>query len=276
MRDARDAHVVLEAVRRRILPLITRRMGGPERDMLASGNVFVWQEDDNDGGLLRWTDGRRWSQSRMRGDYLFYEEKVETTQEERESKAARRARRVADPATPLPPVTRRRDRPTKPDGLTKQTYSAVVNLPGSHRPRKWHLVSYIRGDDFRRLPVIDNYAYLRDIQVPQNVFQSTKLCNRGERASSFSDTEDTSSVPQSPVSLQSERLRCAALPISDPPQSATREARSSCAPYSPVSERTRREQVLLPPLVGPRRTDGRYAPLTMEDRRALDRFHLGL
>lgn len=30
------------------------------------------------------------SQSRMKGDYLFYEEKVETTQEEKEAKAARR------------------------------------------------------------------------------------------------------------------------------------------------------------------------------------------
>lgn len=30
------------------------------------------------------------SQSRMRGDYLFYDEKVETTQEERDAKAARR------------------------------------------------------------------------------------------------------------------------------------------------------------------------------------------
>lgn len=30
------------------------------------------------------------SQSRMRGDYLFYEEKIETTPEEKEAKAARR------------------------------------------------------------------------------------------------------------------------------------------------------------------------------------------
>jgi hypothetical protein len=30
------------------------------------------------------------SQSRMRGDYLFYEEKLEATQEERDVKAARR------------------------------------------------------------------------------------------------------------------------------------------------------------------------------------------
>lgn len=32
----------------------------------------------------------RRSQSRMRGDYLFYEEKIETTPEEKEAKAARR------------------------------------------------------------------------------------------------------------------------------------------------------------------------------------------
>jgi len=30
------------------------------------------------------------SQSRMRGDYLFYEEKMETTQEEKDAKAALR------------------------------------------------------------------------------------------------------------------------------------------------------------------------------------------
>ena len=30
------------------------------------------------------------SQSRMRGDYLFYEEKIEITPEERDAKAARR------------------------------------------------------------------------------------------------------------------------------------------------------------------------------------------
>jgi hypothetical protein len=82
-------------------------MSTNERDQLTSGNVFVWEEADFKGGLERWTDGRRWyalsvlplitmlihwsrSQSRMRGDYLFYEEKVETTQEEREVKAARR------------------------------------------------------------------------------------------------------------------------------------------------------------------------------------------
>ena len=99
----------------------------------------------------------------MRGDYLFYEEKVETTQEERDAKAARRyplfvtlpchlsanlplvanrARRATDPTAVIPPPTRRKDRPSKPNGLTKQTYSALVYLPGAKEGRKWHVVAY--------------------------------------------------------------------------------------------------------------------------------------
>ena len=204
----------------------------------------------------------------------------------------RRARRVAEPDTPLPPVTRRRDRPTKPNGLTKQTYSAVVQLPGMHKPRKWHLVSYTRvstvaylhttevcspavvqGDDYRHLPVVDNYPYLRDIRVPQNVFTSTKLCNRSDRASSsFSDTEDTSSAPQSPVSLQ---MRRPALPNSEPSHGPPRDGKHSSAQYY-HGERTRSGPILLPPLSNAHNVDARYAPLTQEDRRALDRFRLGL
>lgn len=60
VRDATDAHIVLEAVRLNMLPLIRRRLTASEREQLVSGNVFVWEEAENDGGLLRWTDGRRW------------------------------------------------------------------------------------------------------------------------------------------------------------------------------------------------------------------------
>jgi hypothetical protein len=103
------------------------------------------------------------SQSRMRGDYLFYEEKLEATQEERDLKAARRyvdfflafairpfvlmthlsrARRALDPLSVPPLTNRRQDRPSKPNGLTKQTFSTQVYLPGAHAPRKWHIVAY--------------------------------------------------------------------------------------------------------------------------------------
>lgn len=63
IRDARDAHIILEAVRLNILPLITRRLSSTEREQLCSGNVFVWEEAEFKGGLERWTDGRRWKVS---------------------------------------------------------------------------------------------------------------------------------------------------------------------------------------------------------------------
>ena len=50
LRDARDAHVVFEAVRLGILPLITRRLTANEREQLVSGNVFVWEEAEHKQG----------------------------------------------------------------------------------------------------------------------------------------------------------------------------------------------------------------------------------
>ncbi|KAG5637076.1 hypothetical protein H0H81_005846 [Sphagnurus paluster] len=60
VRDAHDAHIVLEAVRLGVLPIIKRRLLTSERDELKSGHVYVWEEAQDEGGLLRWTDGRRW------------------------------------------------------------------------------------------------------------------------------------------------------------------------------------------------------------------------
>ena len=67
IRDARDAHIILEAVRLNVLPLITRRLSSTEREQLCSGNVFVWEEAEFKGGLERWTDGRRWKVTLVHG-----------------------------------------------------------------------------------------------------------------------------------------------------------------------------------------------------------------
>lgn len=60
VRDAQDACVVLEAVRQEILPLWTRRLNPIERQNIQPGNIFVWEEAEEKGGLERWTDGRRY------------------------------------------------------------------------------------------------------------------------------------------------------------------------------------------------------------------------
>lgn len=105
------------------------------------------------------------------------------------------ANRVSGPPAQTTNPVKRQDRPTKPNGLTKQTYSTHVWLPGAHNPRKWHIVAYFavwfslllptefpllmtmssfQGNDYSRLPVIDNFEYLQRIRVPEEVFLSSK------------------------------------------------------------------------------------------------------
>ncbi|KAJ7131297.1 Gti1/Pac2 family-domain-containing protein, partial [Mycena epipterygia] len=168
IRDIADVHRVLEAVRLNILPLIKRRLVPDEREQLRSGNVFVWEESECEDGLVRWTEGRRWSQSKMRGDWLVYEEKIEATFTERQAKAARR--QASESPQPIPAPPRRKDRPSKVGGLTKKTRSMTVQLPGAVATKKWHIVAYCSACDAANLPVIEDYDYLRNIRVPSDVF----------------------------------------------------------------------------------------------------------
>ncbi|KAJ7166313.1 Gti1/Pac2 family-domain-containing protein [Mycena crocata] len=287
IRDVADAHKVLEAVRLNILPLIRRRLVAHERAQLRSGNVFVWEEseDSDEGGLVRWTEGRRWSQSRMRGDYLFYEEKIETTHEEKQAKAARRASKASDLSMSVPPPPKRKDRPSKIDGLTKQTYSVIVHIPGSSNTRKWHIVAYFSAFDYTRLPVVDSYDYLRCIRVPEGVFTSNRTCNNHERFSSQSDEVDSMRGSHSPVSPSFE-LRSPGLA---PPFYGRAEYPLDLPP--PISSQRRTNPpVSLPPLASlgypaprpalPHRhstsasTTYTQPQLSPEDRRILNSFHV--
>ncbi|KAK7051982.1 Gti1/Pac2 family-domain-containing protein, partial [Favolaschia claudopus] len=179
IRDITDAHRVLEAVRMKILPLIRKRLAAHERAQLRSGNVFVWEESENQDGLVRWTEGRRWSQSKMRGDCLFYEEKIGTTEEEKQAKAVRRVMKGSASSEPMPMAPKRKDRPAKVDGLIKQTYSVLVQMPGSARTKKWHLVAYYTPRDASHLPVVEDYEYLKDIRVPDGIFLGSSRSDSG-------------------------------------------------------------------------------------------------
>ncbi|KAI1784207.1 Gti1/Pac2 family-domain-containing protein [Ganoderma leucocontextum] len=305
LRDARDAHVVFEAVRLGVLPLITRRLTANEREQLVSGNVFVWEEAEHkQGGLERWTDGRRWSQSRMRGDYLFYEEKIETTPEEKEAKAARRARRTLDPFAAPPAPIRRQDRPSKPDGLTKQTYSTHVHSRRGESPRKWHIVAYFSGDDYTRLPVVENYEYLRNIRVPEGIFTSAKgnIARFGrvlEDADGHESSHAGTDYPEWPPSPWSPASR--GVPTADRPMSSSSSSSSSGAQRTPSHYSVGQHRpgttstsgtlprlstvvpvgLLTPPAspmypTSPSGVPSNYKPLTAEDRRALNSFRLGL
>ncbi|PFH48793.1 hypothetical protein AMATHDRAFT_195975 [Amanita thiersii Skay4041] len=294
IRDAHDAHVILEAVRRNVLPLIRRRLLASEREELTSGHVYVWEEAQDEGGLLRWTDGRRWSQSRMRGDYLFYEEKIETTQEERDAKAARRARRASDPNAIIPPPVRRKDRPSKPNGLTKQTYSATVQFPGTNETRKWHVVAYFSGNDYTRLPVIESYDYLRNIRVPPGVFVNSKVSNtRVDRFSYYSDDgeleESSQGSPLPSIAEYPGSPRSPLSPVASPSASVAiphgrhlplPQTQSAISPtFAGSRDHQSRPSLALPQLKPPAphySSSSSYAPLTSEDRRALEKLRITL
>ncbi|KAJ7230057.1 Gti1/Pac2 family-domain-containing protein [Mycena pura] len=173
IRNITDAYLVVQAVRLNILPLVKRRLTSDERAQLKSGNVFVWVESELEG-LVRWTEGRQWSKSKMRGDCLIYEEKIETTENEIRAKAARRAMRAYNLPESVPPPPNRKDRPTKADGLTKHTYTVTANLPegSSSGTRKWHLVAYFSNAESHLLPVVEDYECLKNIQIPVGLFGS--------------------------------------------------------------------------------------------------------
>ncbi|KAF8466805.1 hypothetical protein DFH94DRAFT_817846 [Russula ochroleuca] len=285
IRDARDAHIILEAVRLNILPLITRRLSSTEREQLSSGNVFVWEEAEFKGGLER-------SQSRMRGDYLFYEEKLEATQEERDLKAARRARRALDPLSVPPLTNRRQDRPSKPNGLTKQTFSTQVYLPGAHAPRKWHIVAYFSGNDYTRLQTIDDIEQLRNIRVPHGIYVSSKgsykradtfPCEPDDDESIYSTGGGRSSLPGRPGSSSPNMMLAPATAQAymRSPQPAINAARAQ----SPLSSGNlpRLSSVIghapSPPVGRPASSSPSsrpYAPRSAEDSRVLNAFRIAL
>ncbi|KAJ3484460.1 hypothetical protein NLI96_g5629 [Meripilus lineatus] len=264
LRDARDAHIVFEAVRLNILPLVTRRLTTTEREQLASGNVFVWEEAEHkQGGLERWTDGRRWSQSRdARGLPLLWRKRLKRHPKKKEAKAARR----------------------------------------SEPPRKWHIVAYFAGDDYTCLPVVDNYEYLRSIRIPEGVYSSARgNLNKIQRSMPGADEPDhrrshsgdhpswvqpswpSSATPcnpdqgaESPVSPSSSD--CSSL-IGGGPQFATnRRYDASTEPSLPRLSSIAPLHLPHPHRNGlsPAGPSNGYSPLTSEDRKALNSFRVVL
>ncbi|KAJ7157020.1 Gti1/Pac2 family-domain-containing protein [Mycena crocata] len=197
VRNAHDAHVVFEATRQGFLRPITRRLDENERaTLIQSGAVFVWEESDHAPGLKRWTDGRVWSQSRMREPYLFYDEKTgdgtdsphQNFQTYRFIDGVSRTGRSSSALS-----HQERSNVVHRGGLVKQAYSAWVVVHPNSLPRKWHITAYFRYDDLPHIPTVDRDPCLRKIIVPVGLYRSGKTKNR-------SDDED--SPTNSPLSAR--------------------------------------------------------------------------
>jgi len=174
IRNTHDAAIVFEAVRLGKLPLIRRRLNVEEcREFIKEGAVFVWEEydfiqgvDGSGGSFQRWTDRMKWSQSKVEGAFLYYEEKID----------------LPPGAEKMHPSfhAKSRTRPIKPDGMTKQTFSATALFPDEHapptkKPRKWHLTTYFRRGTWQNLPTIESDPDLKDIAIVEGMFETKGL-----------------------------------------------------------------------------------------------------
>jgi len=158
VRSTKDARLIFHAVAQEKLPLIVRRLTNDERRAyIRTGSVFVWEErgstsKSTGGSMERWTDGKRWSPSRVRDEFLIYHEQV-------------------------------RD-PHKRSGqapLTKQTFSVYVNTQSE--TRKWHLVAYSTPSSVDRLKTIDamlDMEWVPDLEEVYRSARNTKGRRRGE------------------------------------------------------------------------------------------------
>ncbi|KAF8445057.1 Gti1/Pac2 family-domain-containing protein, partial [Boletus edulis BED1] len=160
IRSTRDAHKIFYAVQRRILPMITRRLDADERLALRSGCVYAWEErgphtEITGLGIERFTEGRRWSPSRVRDEFLFYYEKY------------------TPPADASHLGSYDKQPPRDWDPLVKQTYSVWVETEKGRR--KWHLTAYFTQATVDELGTIDDIPGVAELVVPEGTFQSTRV-----------------------------------------------------------------------------------------------------
>jgi hypothetical protein len=63
--SAHDAALLIAASQMEEIAQVTSRLGTKERNQIRSGSTFVFSEEK--AGMRRWTDGHRWTKSRVEG-----------------------------------------------------------------------------------------------------------------------------------------------------------------------------------------------------------------
>ncbi|KAI0743985.1 Gti1/Pac2 family-domain-containing protein [Daedaleopsis nitida] len=164
IRSLSDAHVIFHAVSLGILPIVSRRLDIEERRYIHSGCVCVWEERSACGesssaaGIERWTDGRRWGPSRVRDEFLYYQEKLPDFEADEEISSLIYGSR-----------------------LIKQTYSVYVETPTGRR--KWHLVAYFTGETLDSLLTVDDVPELAAIRnrIPSGKYTTARMARQRAR-----------------------------------------------------------------------------------------------
>eukprot|EP00834_Sanchytrium_tribonematis_P000382 NODE_7_length_67686_cov_1.621421.p28 type:complete len:256 gc:universal NODE_7_length_67686_cov_1.621421:24057-23290(-) len=67
-----DGILLIESARMGQIQKVNHRLAQQEHGLVQSGSIFVWNEAEVN--IRRWTDGRNWSNSRLKGRFLIYKE----------------------------------------------------------------------------------------------------------------------------------------------------------------------------------------------------------
>ncbi|KAI0368292.1 hypothetical protein BV20DRAFT_1114258 [Pilatotrama ljubarskyi] len=172
IRSAADAHKLFYAVQLGLLPKIEKRLDANERAALRPGDVYVWEEkgpnaDSFSVSMERFTEGKSWTASRVREDFLMYFESPR--------KGKGNARTSENQVV----------RPGEQDLYIKLTYSVIREdvkeasqskdaVDKLKKPPKWHMNAYFTKLTEGQLRTIDDIPMLRDLVVPDGIFSSAR------------------------------------------------------------------------------------------------------
>jgi len=198
--------------------MVTRRLDADERSALGSGSVYAWEERGPHSeitglGIERFTEGRRWSPSRVRDEFLFYYEKF-VPLPETSSLSEKMSSRVWDP-------------------LVKQTYSVWVETERGRR--KWHLTAYFTQATVDRLGTVDDIPGVRELIVPNGIFKSTRSSKNRNKSDEPGRPVDKPKLPSAATRTYAPFPSPALYPTSNPSQpniAPSQEAPSSSLPYT--------------------------------------------
>ncbi|KAI0081956.1 hypothetical protein K474DRAFT_1580171, partial [Panus rudis PR-1116 ss-1] len=153
VRTIDDAHKLFYAVELGKLPKIEKRLDSHERAALRPGNVYVWEEkppsaDNYSVTMERFTEGKSWTASRVRCEFLmYYESPAKKKKGDRDESTK--------PSDEPPPTSSGRDKDKK-------------------KPRKWHLNAYFTKFTEGQLQTIDEIPMLRDLVVPEGMYKTAR------------------------------------------------------------------------------------------------------
>lgn len=158
VRTPADAILLIQACYNGFLPRVDKRLSPKQGRSIRNGSVFIWEE--NETGLRRWTDGRKWSPSRVSGRFLVYREMeskttnpsmTQTAPEQNTTSESPRQKRDFRSVVGIDEV-QSVERPKSQ--LMKLSFS-IASPTGQH----WHLINYYHQSDLSindlREPITD-------------------------------------------------------------------------------------------------------------------------